>query len=101
MQKLLRQASKETKRKTLVADGTEIPTIENKTTVEDKHSLEVEIAAFAAVRHTCRDIKARIVMAVETESPSTITGGLTSLVGILEFFRVETTVKDRVISECV
>ena len=120
-----------------MTNGTEIPTITDKTEVSDNHSLEIEIAALAAVRDICRDITARIVKAVEPkrqiilagdeallaaagyrqliihldllidegekartteattpsapataapESLAAITGGLTSLVSILDFF---------------
>ncbi len=129
-----------------MTNGTEIPTITDKTEISDNHSLEIEIAALAAVRDICRDITARIVKvaepkrqiilagdeallaaagyrhliiqldllidegekarAAEVTAPSTpatvapeslaaITGGLTSLVSILEFFRVETSIKGR------
>lgn len=129
---------------------TEIPKIEDTTTVDDNHSLEVEILALGAVRDVCRDITARIVKviepkrqiilagdgallaaagyreliihldllidegrkaqssasampptppAVETEAfAAAITGGLTSLVSILDFFRVETTITGRKIT---
>ncbi len=131
-----------------MTNDAEIKKVEDKTEIDDNHSLEVEVLALEAVRDICENIagriddkvkqKRKIVLAsdgallaaagyreliihldllidegrkvLSTESTTsraaaepeslaaTITGGLTSLVGILEFFRAETTIKDREIT---